>query len=93
MNMQNCNVPSWFLRIVGFVRPSIDSRCFRMPVQIKNLNDSFPYRLALKRLFDWHTLNVRSFCAVQLADYVLQFLDVPHYSFLSSFLWRPLYAR
>ncbi len=57
--MQNGYVPLWLLRIVRVMRPSVDSGCRRMAAQIENLNDSFPYGLALKRLFHWNAFNVR----------------------------------
>src|SRR5438445_9391937 len=86
MNMEHSDVPFRFLRIIGIVCPSIDFGCFRLPMQIKYLNDSFPYRLSLKCLFYGHAFNVGRFHAMQFANHGLQFLDMTHYSFPAFFL-------
>src|SRR5256885_16265070 len=70
MEMQYRNVSHWLLRVIGFVRPSIDSGCFRMPMQVEHLDDSFPYRLALEFLLYGHALNVHRFRAMQSPDHV-----------------------
>ena len=70
MEMQHRDVAHWLLRVIGFMRPRIGSICFWMPMQIEYLNDSFPYRLALKRFFHWYAFNMRSFCAMQSPDHV-----------------------
>src|SRR2546426_9910357 len=87
--MQHRNVAYWFLRVIGFVGPSINSRRLRMPVQIEYLNDSFPYRLALKRFFHRHAFNMGRFHAMQFSNHGLQFLDMAHYSFSAFFLDAP----
>jgi C-methyltransferase len=56
--MKHRDVPSWFLRIIGIVCPSVSSSCFRMPMQIEYFNDSFPYCPTFERPFHWHTFNV-----------------------------------
>src|SRR5882724_5849408 len=65
----------WIVRVV---RPRIDTRSGRMILQIKNLDLPFPYRLTLECLDHRHSLNVRGKDAVQLADHVLQFLNIVH---------------
>src|SRR5437870_7304080 len=64
-------------RIVRIVRPRIDTRGLRM-VNVKHLDVAFPDRLTAKRLFHWYGFNVRGLDAVQLADYVFQFVDIVH---------------
>lgn len=45
---------------------------------MKNFNDSVPDRLTIKSLSDWNTFEVAGFHAMQLADYLFEFLDVIH---------------
>ena len=49
-----------------------------MAFQVEDLNNPFPYRLPLKRLFHGYTFNVCSLSTVQSADHVSQFLNVIH---------------
>ncbi len=56
--MQHSNVPDWFLRVVGFMRPCVHSERGRMPDQIKNLDNPLPDRFTLKYFFHWHAFNV-----------------------------------
>src|SRR2546422_1546633 len=84
MNVEHRNVPFRFFWTLSLMSPCVHSASLRMPVKIKNLNNSFPHRLAPKCLFHWHTFNVARFHAMQLANYVLQFFDVWTYSHLCS---------
>src|SRR5438128_10623361 len=70
-------MPSRILWIVRIVRPRIDTVSLRV-INIKDLYLTFPNRLALKRLFHWHSLNVLGKATMQLTDHVLQFLNVIH---------------
>ena len=70
-------MPSGTRRIVCIVRPSVNAGSLRM-VNIEYLDVAFPDCLTLKRLFHWHGFNVRRLYAMQLADYVSEFVDVVH---------------
>ena len=50
--------------IVSIVRPRINPVRRGMAFQVEDLNNPFPYRLSLKRLFHGHAFNVRSLGAV-----------------------------
>src|ERR1700680_1835244 len=74
--MQNRHVTARLLRIIGIVRPRINSRGFGMAYKLKYFYDAFPNRLTLEFLFDGHTLDVLRLHAMQTANHVLQFEDV-----------------
>jgi hypothetical protein len=65
-------------RVISVMRPSIGSVRRRMTLQIEDLHNALPNRLALKCLFHWHALDMRSVRSMQTADYVSQFLQVRH---------------
>jgi hypothetical protein len=70
MHVQDSDVAARIYRIIGVMRPSIDSMCRIMALQVKDLNNPFPHRLALKCFFNWHTLYVRSLATMQAPNYV-----------------------
>src|SRR6266851_6412021 len=78
MQMQDRYVAERMARVVRVMRPSICSECCRMTSKIKDLNDAFPYRFALKCLFHRHAFNVCSVRAMHLADHVSQFFEISH---------------
>ena len=83
--MQNHDVTAGMLWIIRIVRPCVHAGCGWMSDEIENLNNSFPYRLALKRLFHGHAFNMRSLRAMHSPDYLYQFFDGIH-AFLFLFV-------
>lgn len=58
----------WAICVMG---PCVESGCFRMADQFKHFDNAFPYRLALKFLFDGHTLKMAGLNAMQFPNYDL----------------------
>ena len=50
--MEHRYVLPWLLGIIGIVRPSVDSRRFRMAYKVKHFDISLPNSFALECLFD-----------------------------------------
>jgi hypothetical protein len=90
MAVQHGYVAFRFLRVVSIVRPGVNPLRFRAATQIKNLHNTFPYRSPLERFFHWHTLNMRSFSAMQASDYVPKFFYVIHGSSNSKKILNPV---
>src|SRR5947208_3306403 len=70
VDMKNRYMSSWFLWVVGIMRPGIRFACLWMAVQLKYLHDAIPNRLSLKRFFHWYAFNMLCFDSMQTADYV-----------------------
>jgi hypothetical protein len=60
------------------MRPGIYPIGFWMPAQVEYLDDAIPHRLTLKRLRDWHTLDMLRFGFVQPVDHIPQLVDMAH---------------
>src|ERR1700733_9572732 len=65
-------------RIVCIAHPRVNLVRSRIAMNLEYLNNPFPNRFALKRLFDWHTLDVLRLHAVQAANHVLHLGYVAH---------------
>jgi len=76
--MQHGYVTERIARVIRVLRPSIRSECCRMTYKIKDLNDAFPYRFAVKYLFHRHAFNVCSIRPMHLADHVFQVFEISH---------------
>jgi len=76
--MQHGYVAERIARVIRVLRPGIRSECCRMTYEIKDLNDAFPYRFAVKCLFHRHAFNVCSIRAMHLADHVSQVFEISH---------------
>ena len=69
-------MPFGVLRIVRFVRPGIGHVRLGMSLQIEDLYNSVPDRLALPHFLYRHALTVRSGRTVELVDNRLEFVYV-----------------
>src|SRR5437868_8806158 len=85
MNMQNRDMASWLVWILGIVRPSVSEISFWMVTQLKYLYDPLPYRLTLKGLFHGYALKMSSFRSMQLPIHVCQLIYVIHSAVSSKF--------
>ncbi len=69
-------MPFRVLWVVCFMRPSIGRVRLWVAVQVEDLNNAFPYGLAVESLFDRDALAMRRFHPMQDAYYVFQVLDM-----------------
>ncbi len=80
MEMQYRDVMARIASIARIVRPRVHPMRCRMIFQVEYLYHAFPNCFSLKSLFNWNTLDVLRFSAMQAPDYILQFLNVTaHY--------------
>src|ERR1017187_1343739 len=76
--MQHRDVADRGRLIICRVRPGIGSVGLGVAMQLKNFYNPVPDGLTVESLCDWNAFEVAGFHAVQLVDYVLEFLDVTH---------------
>src|ERR1700730_6259795 len=78
MQMQDRYVAGRAVRVIRVMSPSICSECCRMTSKVKDLNDTFPHRFALKCLFHRHAFNVCSVRASHRANHVSKTVEISH---------------